>query len=550
MGNLHLTFEKPGGAEEVRDYERGLDLENAMARMRYTRGGVTFEREMFASAPDQVMVLRLTANRGGEFTFEARLDRPERFETVADGKDGLLMTGQLDNGVDGKGVKYAARLRILNHGGSIAVNGNSLRVANADEVVLLIAAATDYRGFAGRQLNDPVAATRTDMNHAARKSYDKLRVAHIADYRKYFDRVKLDIGGDNAAQWIPTPQRLKAFHDGADDPGLAALYFNFGRYLLISSSRPGGLPANLQGIWAEETNTPWNGDWHLDVNVQMNYWPAEVCNLTDLNKPLFDLIDSLQNPGERTAQAYYKARGWVAHVITNPWGFTSPGEGASWGVFACGSAWLCQHLYDHYLFTQDRKFLRWAYPIMKGAAEFYADLLTEDPKHHWLAFAPANSPENSFQTADGQEASIAFGTTVYSQMIDYLFNACIESSKILGVDSDFRKELMAKRVRLAPTQIGKDGRIMEWLEPYVEVEVHHRHISHLWGLYPGDEISTITSPALADAARKSLEVRGDEGTGWSRAYKAAMWARLDDGNHAWRLLRKRAGTGRRHGNSI
>jgi alpha-L-fucosidase 2 len=253
---------------------------------------------------------------------------------------------------------------------------------------------------------------------------------------------------------------------------------------------------------------------------------------------LFALISSLQEPGAKTAHDYYNARGWVAHVITNPWGFTSPGEGASWGAFSGGSAWLCQHLWDHYLFTQDRNFLQWAYPIMKGAARFYADLLIEEPTHHWLVIAPANSPENSFRMADGRTASVCLGPTVMQQMVRYLFGACIESSEILGVDEDFRNELIAKRARLAPTQISSDGRIMEWLEQYQEPEPHHRHVSHLWGLYPSDEISTVTTPDLAQAARKSLIVRGDDGVGWSLAYKAALWARLDDGNRAWLLVRK------------
>ena len=536
LGNLHLTFQGQDAGARVTDYHRELDLDAAIARVRYARDGIVFQREMFASAPDQVIVLRLSGDRAGQISFEARLDRPERFQTVVDGNEGLLMTGQLDNGVDGKGIKYAARIQLLHQGGKVVASGQSIRITDADDVILLIAAATDYRGFAGRQLTDPVATTRKDLRKAARKSYEALRAAHVADYQKYFQRVHLELGHDGASAALPTPQRVAAFKAGADDPGLAALYFNFGRYLLISSSRPGGLPPNLQGIWAEEIHTPWNGDWHLDVNVQMNYWPAEACNLSDLTPPLFALIDSLQEPGARTAKAYYNARGWVAHVITNPWGFTSPGESASWGAFACGSAWLCQHLYDHYLFTLDRKFLRWSYPIMKGSARFYADMLMEDPKHHWLVFAPANSPENSFRAPDGKDAAIALGTTVYSQMIGYLFSACIESSKALGVDEDFRNELTAKRARLAPTQISSDGRIQEWLEEYPETEVHHRHVSHLWGLYPGDEISLLSSPPLAAAARKSLEVRGDDSVGWALAYRAVLWARLGDGNHAWRLL--------------
>ncbi|HEU5124704.1 MAG TPA: glycoside hydrolase family 95 protein [Verrucomicrobiae bacterium] len=537
LGNLHLKFQS-ATHEPVVGYRRELNLNDAVTRMQFTRGGVTFNREMFVSAPDEVMALRLAADQPGQISFEMQLDRPERFETVSDGTRGLLMTGQLDNGVDGKGVKYAARIRVLNRGGEVSVSGNILRVEKADSVVLLIAAATDYQGFAGRQTKDPLAATLNDLRKAAGKSFDSMRRAHSADYQKFFNRVNLQLGSrDLALLAKPTPARIKALQNGAKDPALAALYFNFGRYLLISSSRPGGLPANLQGIWAEEIHTPWTGDWHLDVNVQMNYWPAEICNLSELTQPLFALIDSLQVPGARTAHEYYNARGWVAHVITNPWGFTSPGESASWGASTSGSAWLCQHLYDHYLFTGDRKFLQWAYPILKGSARFYADMLIEEPKHHWLVVAPANSPENHFRMADGKEASICMGPTMLSQLVRYLFSACIESSRVLGIDEDFRNELTEKRARLAPTQIGSDGRIMEWLEEYAEPEPHHRHVSHLWGLYPGDEISTAT-PRLAEAARKSLEVRGDDGVGWSLAYKVALWARLGDGDRALRLIHK------------
>jgi alpha-L-fucosidase 2 len=493
---------------------------------------------MFVSAPAQVMVLRLRADKSKQISFDAKLDRPERFETTADGRNGLLMTGQLDNGTDGKGVRYVARIRVLNHGGEVSTSGNILSVRNASEVVLLIAAGTDYQGFAGRQTADPLAATLQDLNQAAKKSFKSLRKAHIADYQSYFKRVSLQIEPANAAAaQKPTPERIIAAHKGAGDPSLAALYFNFGRYLLISSSRPGGFPANLQGIWAEEVHTPWDGDWHLDVNVEMNYWPAEECNLSDLTQPLFALIASLQVPGAKTAHDYYNAHGWVAHVITNPWGFTSPGESASWGSTTSGSGWLCQHLWDHWLFTHDTNFLAWAYPIMKGSAQFYSDLLIEEPVHHYLVVAPANSPENHFEMPDGRQSAIALGTTFQSQLTRYLFTACIESSEILGVDADFRNDLIAKRARLEPTRIGPDGRIMEWPEPYKETEIHHRHVSHLWGLYPGNEITPATTPALAAAARKTLIVRGDDSLGWSYAFKAALWARLGDGNHAWRLVK-------------
>ncbi|HEX4262892.1 MAG TPA: glycoside hydrolase family 95 protein [Verrucomicrobiae bacterium] len=544
LGNLHLAFADTNGP--IENYRRELDLNEAVTHLVYTRGGVTFTREMFVSAPDQVMVLRLSASRNHAISFDARLDRPERFETAGDGKNGLLMTGQLADGLKGtEGVRYAARVRIVNRGGEVSVHENVLSVSKANEVILFIAAGTDYQGFAGRQTKDPLAATADDLNKASKKSFSSLRKAHVADYQKYFRRVSLHLPpADAGAAVKPTPERILLAEKSDGDPGLAALYFNFGRYLLISSSRPGGFPANLQGIWAEEIRTPWTGDWHLDVNVQMNYWPAEVCNLSDLAQPLFALIESLQKPGAKTAHDYYNARGWVAHVITNPWGFTSPGESASWGSATCGSPWLCQHLWDHYLFTEDRDFLKWAYPIMKGSALFYSDMLIEEPKHHWLVVAPANSAENHFQMPDGRDAAICMGPTMMQQLVRYLFTACIESSKVLGVDEDFRNDLVARRAKLSPTQIGPDGRIMEWLEPYKEPEPHHRHVSHLWGLYPGNEISPDATPQLAEAAAKSLIARGAVptsepgagGTGWSIAYKADLWARLGNGNYAWAMV--------------
>ncbi len=538
LGNLHLNFSYATSNAPVTNYRRTLDLNDAVTDLQFYRGGVQFNRELFVSKPDEVMVLRLTASKSKQISFTATLDRPERFATVDDGDNGLLMTGQLDNGVDGKGAKYAARIRAVNKGGSVSVKENILTVSNADEVTLFITAATDYRGFAGRQLTNPVAATLADLNAAAKKSFKTLRKEHIADYQKYFQRVSLDLEPANLGEASqPTPKRIEWAKANGGDPNLAALYFNFGRYLLISSSRPGGLPPNLQGIWAEEINTPWTGDWHLDVNVQMNYWPAEVCNLSDLTDPLFALIASLQEPGAKTAKSYYAARGWVAHVITNPWGFTSPGESASWGATTGGSAWLCQHLWDHWLFTHDKKFLAWAYPIMKGSAQFYADMLIEEPKNHYLVVAPANSPENHFYMPDGHDTAISLGTTVHDQMLRYLFDACIESSKILGIDESFRNELIIKVARLAPTPIGSDGRVMEWPVEYKEADPHHRHISHLWGLYPGDEITPDGTPALAAASAKTLEARGDDSLGWSYAYKAALWARLDDGNHAWKLVK-------------
>ncbi|MFT3781365.1 MAG: glycoside hydrolase N-terminal domain-containing protein [Nibricoccus sp.] len=541
LGNLVLKFPLAQTTPtNVKSYRRELDLRDAICTTSYEMDGVTYVREVFASKPDDVVVLRIRASKPKSVSFEATLARPERSTTAAEGDNGLLMTGQLNNGTDGKGVSFAACVRAVTRGGTLKTTGGVLSVKDADEATLLITAATDIKTFAGRKVTDAVRTARADLAHAAGKTFSQLRNAHVDDFRKFFDRVAMRIGSENdlalpTAQKF-TPERLKAFREGATDPSLVALYFNFGRYVLISTSRPGGLPANLQGIWADGVQTPWNGDWHLNVNVQMNYWPAEVCNLSELHEPLFKLISSLQEPGAKTAQKYYSARGWVAHVITNPWGFTSPGEGANWGATTTGSAWLCQHLWDHYLFTADKEFLKWAYPIMKGSALFYLDMLIEEPKHKWLVTAPSNSPENAFALPDGREAHICLGATSDMQLLRSLFNACIESSKILGVDEGLRAELAEKVIRLAPTRIGSDGRVMEWLEEYREPDPHHRHTSQLLGLFPGMEISPTTTPDLVAAARKTLDARGDEGTGWGLALKLAMWARIGDGNRAYKIL--------------
>jgi len=533
LGNLHLRFaEIPAGAEK---YHRTLDLATATATVGYERGTIRVERTHFVSAADQVFVSRLTASRPGSVSFEVSLDRPERFTTSLVGTNELLMTGTLNDGHGGKGVSYAARLRLLTVGGTWSTHTNHLWVKGADEAVLLLSAATDFHGFAGRQVEDPIATTRVDLDRAQAKGYANLQRAHVQDFRRWFDRVELRLP-ETTNSALPNPQRLGGFARGASDPALAALYFNFGRYLLISSSRPGGLPANLQGLWAEEVQTPWNGDWHLDINVQMNYWPAEVCALAELAGPLHQLIGSLVEPGRKTAKAYYNSRGWVAHVITNPWGFTSPGENASWGATVSGSAWLCEHLWEHYAFTLDRDFLGWAYLILKESALFYLDNLVEEPKHHWLVTGPSNSPENAFRLPDHRVSHVCLGPTIDLQLLRELFGNTARAAEILGLDASLRTELAAKRARLAPNQIAPDGRLQEWLEPYPEPEPTHRHTSPMYGLHPYYEITPRGTPELATACRRFLEARGDNSNGWALAWRINLWARLGDGDHAYKLL--------------
>lgn len=546
LGDLNLKFVHAGVGKPFTEYRRSLNLDEAIARLSYVQDGVFYTREGFVSGPDEVFVLTLSADKPGALSFDVTLNRSERATVRAAGADELALEGALSDGKGGENVRFAARVRVVHVGGSVRVEGTTLQVREADEVVIYVAGVTDIgnRSFAGRKIEDVTKTAAEDVRRAVGTPglgprLAALRGSHVRDYQKWFNRVSLQLGPvDSPARNLSMPERLKAFAEGTPDPGLAALYFNFGRYLLISSSRPGGLPANLQGIWADGINTPWNGDWHLNINVQMNYWLAEVGNLSELHTPLFALIQSLTGPGAKTAKSYYGAGGWVAHVITNPWGFTSPGESAQWGSTSSGSAWLCSHLWEHWLFTGDRKFLAEAYPILKGSAQFYLDMLIAEPKHGWLVTAPSNSPENLFQMADGTKAHICLGATMDEQLVRYLFAATSEAAGILGVDAAFATELDEKRAKLAPTRIGSDGRVMEWLEEYAEPEPHHRHVSHLWGLFPGNEIDARTMPELAAASRKTLDARGDAGTGWGTAFKLGMWARLGDGERAYDLLRE------------
>jgi alpha-L-fucosidase 2 len=541
LGHLNIKIPRGDSDAAPADYRRALDLETASASLEYSVGPIRYRREAFVSAPDQVLVYSFSANKPGAISFELSLSRPERSSVEHTDASGLVIFGQLNDGRGGSnGVRYAAEVQVQNVGGTVESRDGRIIVSGADRAVVYVGAATDIKTFAGRKVQDVRRTAREDVDNACRLTVADLRQRHTEDYRRLFSRVKLRLGSDAQAESlrdISAWDRLQRFARGESDPDLAALYFDFGRYLLISSSRPGGLPANLQGIWADSIQTPWNGDWHLNVNVQMNYWIAEVANLSELHQPLFAFIASLQEPGAKTAQTYYGARGWVAFVLGNPWGFTSPGEQASWGATSSGSAWLCQHLWDHYLFTGDRAFLEWAYPIMRDSALFYLDMLIEEPSHRWLVTAPSNSPENSFILEDGRKAHVCMGPTADQQLVRYLFRAVEQASELLQRDESLRAELRQKRERLAPTRIARDGRIMEWLAEYKEADPHHRHIMHLWGLYPGNEIHPRRTPELAHAARASLNARGDGGTGWGIALKMALWARLRDGERVHALLK-------------
>lgn len=540
LGHLELDFRYPDklGSAEYTHYKRSLRLDDATAVTRFTRGGIDFTREAFISAPDNVFVQRYSATEEGVISFDARLSRPERAQIRVLSESELELFGELSNGrASGRGTQFAARLKVVANGGSVISDGDAIQVRGADSVLLFVTAATDIRTFAGRDVADPSLVAAVDLEQALGKSFHTLRRAHMEDYQKLFGRVSLSLEGtDSEVQQLSTGERLRRFANGQPDPDLAALYFDYGRYLLISASRPGGLPANLQGIWADTLQTPWNGDWHANINVQMNYWPAEVTHLSELHEPLFALIESLSTHGVQTAQSYFDAPGWVTFLLANPWGFTSPGESARWGSTVSCSAWLCHHLWEHYRYTGDLEFLERSYPILKGAAEFYLSMLIELPEKGWLVTSPSNSPENAFLDEDGNKVHVCMGPTADMQLLRFLFKACIEAAGILQQDAAFADRLRAVVPQLAPTQIGPDGRIMEWLEPYPEADPQHRHVAHLWGLYPGEEIDPVLTPHLAAAARQTLDRRGDGSTGWSVAFKLAMWARLGDGDRAHQLL--------------
>jgi alpha-L-fucosidase 2 len=528
LGNLTLDYTYPEADAPLSSYRRELSLDDALSTLTFRKGDAGYKREMFTSFAGDLGVIHLTADAGKSIHFRVGISRPERYEVTTNCND-LIMRGQLNNGTDGNGIRYLARTRIiLPQGGKIEKGDTTLSVTNAPEALLLVSMATDYFG------DDAESAVMSKITASEQKDYATLKQEHLAEYQKMFARVNLDLGWSEKAN-LPINERLDAFLKDKDDPALIALYFQYGRYLLISSTRPGLLPPNLQGLWANTLQTPWNGDYHLNINLQMNLWPAEITNLSELHLPLIEWTKQQVPSGERTASVFYNARGWVTHILGNVWEFTAPGEHPSWGATNTSAAWLCAHLYQHYLYTLDKSYLEEIYPVMKGAALFFVDMLVEDPRSNYLVTAPTTSPENAFRL-NGKNVNICAGSTMDNQIVRELFSNTIEAAAILGIDPGFAEELTVKRSKLMPTTIAPDGRIMEWLEPFEEAEPHHRHVSHLYGLHPGDEISISKTPALAEAARKSLEARGDLSTGWSMAWKINFWARLHDGDHAVKLL--------------
>ncbi len=549
LGNLVIRLSESGA---VTDYRHALDLDTAIATTTYTQGGAHFTREVFVTPVDQVIIVRLTSDRPGRISLTAQL-RGQRntahsnyatdyFQMDGHGPDGLIVRGKSADymGVEG-GIRYQARLKAVTQGGTTTVNDADLVIDSADSVTLFVGAATNFVNFTDVSA-DPDARVDAVMMAVAHRSLEAIRRDHLAAHRALFQRVAIALE-PTPDSYLPTDERLRKY-TGANDPSLAGLLFQFGRYLLISSSRPGTQPANLQGIWNDDMNPPWDSKYTTNINTQMNYWPAEVANLGELTEPLFRMVSDLTVQGADVADAHYGARGWVHHQNTDIWRVAAPMDGPSWGAFTTGGAWLVTHLWEHYLFTGDRAFLREYYPIMKGSVEFFLDYLVPHPKRDWLVTNPSTSPEN-FPLAPGNDpffdeitmfessgTSLAAGSTIDMQILNDLFGYVAEAAAVLDLDEDFRSTVLRARARLAPMQIGKNGELQEWLEDWGQRERSHRHISHLYGLFPGRQISMRRTPIFAEASRKVLAQRGLEGNGWSSAWKAAAWARLSNGGEA------------------
>ena len=531
VGDLRLSFP---GHENATNYRRQLDQNTAIATVSYQLSSTVFTREVFASPLDQVIAVSLTANRPRQLNFSAHFETPQKATVSSETGNTLVLRGMNGDafGIKG-GLKFEARLLVLTRGGEVAIENERIVITNADSALLLVAAATSYRSYKDTT-GDPSAITTEQLRRARQKPFADLRAAHVAEHQRLFHRVKLDLGRTAAAD-LPTDQRPSEFRKGSD-PHLATLYFQYGRYLLISSSRPGSQPANLLGIWNHLMTPPWESKYTININTEMNYWPAETANLSECHEPLLRLVSELVENGSRTARVQYGARGWVCHHNTDLWRQTAPIDGPLWGFWPTGGAWLCTHLWQHYQFTQDKRFLAQAYPVMKGAAEFFLDTLVAEPRHNWLVTCPSISPENKHPA----EVAICAGPTMDVQIVRDLFDQCVRSAEILGVDESFRARLSELQQRFPPMQVGKAGQLQEWLDDWdLEApERQHRHVSHLYGLFPGNQISQRGTPELFSAARKSLELRGDVGTGWSLAWKINLWARLRDGDRAYLLLQK------------
>ena len=553
--------------KNVSGYYRDLDLQKAVATTRFSVDGITYTREVFCSAPSNVMIVRLVSSHKGALNLEVAAQSQLHYRLSADNSNELTISGKAPAHVDPSyynpkgrehviyedtsgcnGMRFQCRIKAIANDGEITGDSSGLHVRNATELILYIAIATSFNGFdkcPDKDGKDEKAIAASIIAEAVKKTYNSLLKEHIADYQQYFNRVSFmlkDTSVVNKATSLPSDERLLAYSNGAYDPALETLYFQYGRYLLISSSRPGGPPANLQGLWNKELRAPWSSNYTININTQMNYWPAEVTNLSEMHQPLLDFIKNLSVTGKNTASEFYRASGWVAHHNSDIWACSNPvgdvGNGDPvWANWYMGGNWLCQHLWEHYAFTKDKSFLSQAYPVMKEAALFTLDWLVKDDATGYWVTAPSTSPENEFRDKNGKEQSVSVASTMDMSIIWDLFTNVIEASQALDIDAAFRDQLMATRSKLYPMHTGSQGELLEWYKEFREVDPKHRHASHLFGLFPGRQISPAQTPAFFNAAKKTLEIRGDEGTGWSRGWKINWWARLLDGDHAYKLIR-------------
>ncbi len=531
FADLRLDFP---GHEEVTDYRRELDLDSAIATVRYKVGGVTFTRQVFASYPDRTVVIRLTADQPGKINFKLRMDSPHSNTQSQAAEASLKITGK----VQADGLAFEARAQVLPEGGSVKSVADALNVENANAVTVTLVAATSFKNFEDITA-DPAKRCEEDLARLADRNYQALRDTHVLDHQKLFRRMSLDLGRTSGAD-LPTDARQRALKNSSleMDPALATLHFQYGRYLLIASSRPGTQPANLQGVWNEEVNPPWESKYTLNINAEMNYWPAELCNLSETHEPFFDMIDDLTISGARAAEKQYGSRGWVVHHNTDLWRGAAPINNVD-GFWPTGGAWLCHHLWERYLFTGDKEFLaKRAYPVMKSASLFFVDFLIKDPQSGYLVTNPSHSPE---QTPPNRPL-FAVGPTMDVQLIRALFYHTIKASEILGTDKEFATQLAGLQAQLPPNKIGKHGQLQEWLEDLDAPDNNHRHMSPLWALYPGADITPAEAKEF-DAAKLLLKWRGEGSTGWSFAWRMPLWARVGDGDFAFKqfegLLEKR-----------
>ncbi len=527
MGDLYMNF--PDN-ENVSDYYRELDIANAIARVKYTNNNIYYTREVFSSFTDDVVIVHLTASEKNSINLDLSFKTPQK-HTLSVQNNEIAVRGITSDheGIPGQ-VKFTTIIKPVITEGNMEDNDSSISISNASIVTLYISCATNFVNYKDLSAKPDLLA-QEKLSNALLNDYAEAKSKHIDFYKSYFDRVHIDLGVTDSI-YKPTNIRIKEFKE-ANDPQLAALYFQFGRYLLISSSQPGGQPANLQGIWNYMLNPPWESKYTININCEMNYWPAEITNLSELHQPLFDMVEDLSVTGQEGAKKIYNARGWVAHHNTDIWRSSGIYDRATYGMWQSGGNWLTQHLWQHYLFTGDTAFLKKYYPTMKSAAQFYVDDLVEEPHTGYMVICPSNSPENKYMDI----ASSSAGTTMDNQLLFDLFSNVITSSKILGVDSEFADTLANLKKRLAPMQIGRYNQLQEWLYDWDDPESKHRHVSHLYGLFPSNQISPFTHPELFQAAKQSLIYRGDESTGWSMGWKVNLWARLLDGNHAYKLIK-------------